>query len=1545
MADPPEFEGGALHPKKDQTRHWKLSRGYTMRKDLVPNKKGFAWQYTVGHSKRPGEYGFLQLAEAPEAMRKHDVRAFYDKYGRNVSQENPFILGLYNQFKPGGEISSKGIMTEALHHAIRHHAEERGAKSFTLQACGSHPPREERSLDEPGEQAEREAGMRRLTELYSSKYGFQPLSPDPKRHAYYLAEQSVGMHVPADVAVEASAAAEAARLAAERAAVVAARRARQAKARRERPLIQAILAQQRAAAEAEAAAAEAAAKAAAAKAEEKTRVPADARHIRWDDEDLPHAVGHLRWDDDDRAHMVDDSPEDASEARHTFYDTDGDEIGAGIEATCPFHSQSTHARLNGSGLYGGSPSKKRARTSDEKSWVLARGFRMRYSTNKDDHAYTVTHPDRDDSGIISMTDSGRTVHIQGVYNNFRPGGVPSSRGIMQEALQLALRHQLSRRSITYFTLEAAGSYPPVRDDAPIAEKREGLRRLVRLYHSRFGFVPEDNDALEADIHNLWVPMHARAQDIQAKLDDPAVHGAGMYTEDTCPFHAQHLGGGFFSDAFNAVRNAATNVGQTVADTANKAVHTVSGAVNTAKNAVVEGATRAVNAVRGVRTGMPPNAQATLDQYALWTVTGLVVRRDPVQKALSTVMNLVSLGAWNRARAQYGFDDVFHLGLLIDLEAPDRSARARVLAEKNEVINLGTPKPVQERTQELRIPPPRPPVTLGDFWAKAAAAKGPSFYLYDAFHNNCQDFVLGLLHANGAATDEAEKFVKQRLEQVIAQQPSWLGKVANAVTNLGARVDRIKQGGTLWRLPNGFTMQHKKQHGDMHTYLVHHPARRGNGYIHIMRSLARDTTGGIGRMFPDTSATEAHIKGFYNQFEPAPGAPSARGIMQHAMRHALKHQMEDGVRAFTLQASGEYPARVDPPEPRREDYPTEDAWLKYLVGDLMKQHFPADPEAEAARDAMIAQQEAEAVRNMIEGQRRLVNLYTQRFGFQPIDPDTLEDDIHMQIVPMRTTASRLARAYDAEEAADAGAAEAVPAAGDKRRREDPEPDSFSDAHGAGLEAVCPFHHTRWHSLEGGSAKSAFVAKMAGMHQIDLGKLDTHWWGDPPQPGKPNKWDKYLAPAAAPAPAAAAAAPAPAPAAPRPIPFSRGSTQPAWIRQRKLMEDKRSMRGAGISEDAPEPHAHLALPSATPRFTAHTMHLSRRVAAEMEEGPLPRAGYGTRSSGWFPSGKAGDLERLAPKLKRNTAAHPRENRLRPFYDINAPLAVPPVSGYARWAPVTGVSSSTHGHISATDADRRAWMARTQMAAVPSAARTQQLFRDPYGDLQAAYPQDELPEDEYDEAPHGSGGGFRGGALDGADGNLAVNPGMSAAPLTQSADPADPSFVPREDLSSQWEALKIVPGNVSGNAVVAAQEAPPPAAHVVDLASDSEEEAPAAQPSPEVVEGAMAAAPLNPPAPAAAAGAAPGAPAPLPPAAPLDALLAAPGGPAPPPGMAAPSAAALGLDGAGMAGTKRKRRPRTPGGKADRRNALVGRLMKEEGLSLAAASRKVKESGMDY
>ena len=348
---------------------------------------------------------------------------------------------------------------------------------------------------------------------------------------------------------------------------------------------------------------------------------------------------------------------------------------------------------------------------------------------------------------------------------------------------------------------------------------------------------------------------------------------------------------------------------------------------------------------------------------------------------------------------------------------------------------------------------------------------------------------------------------------------------------------------------------------------------------------------------------------------------------------------------------------------------------------------------------------------------------------------------------------------------------------------------------------------------------------------------------------------------------------------------------------------------------------------------TAHLSKSVAEEMDEGPVPRPGYGTRSSGWFPKGRAGDLEALAPKPMVDRSATPRESRYRPYYDINRAIAVPPVSGYARWAPVTGVYAGTDGHISVTDADRRAWMARTQMAAVPDSAQTSELFKDPYDRLRQAYRQNRAPRVPrtpvvVSQAPMRLLGG---GALE--------NPGLSAAPMTQPDVPGDPTFQPREDLSSQWEALKIVPGNISGNYVVAAPDPNPPAAHVIDLSSD--EEGPGRvvpAPTAQTVEGAAAAAPLD-----MLPGASPTTP-------------SAPGAPADPAGLAA--GGALGPQGAGPspgveaassllggAGTKRKRRPRAPGVKADRRNALVGKLMREHGLSLAAASKKVREDKMEY
>ena len=121
----------------------------------------------------------------------------------------------------------------------------------------------------------------------------------------------------------------------------------------------------------------------------------------------------------------------------------------------------------------------------------------------------------------------------------------------------------------------------------------------------------------------------------------------------------------------------------------------------------------------------------------------------------------------------------------------------MLCEKNAVINLGHPKAVDGKTQILRVPAPVPPETVAQFLDKAQKDLGAAYFKYSALNkNNCQDFVRALLRASGALTPDADKFLYQDLSQLVAAQPAHLAPVADAITDLGARVDRLVQGGAV-----------------------------------------------------------------------------------------------------------------------------------------------------------------------------------------------------------------------------------------------------------------------------------------------------------------------------------------------------------------------------------------------------------------------------------------------------------------------------------------------------------------------------------------------------------------------------------------------------------------------------------------------------------------------------------------------------------------------------------------------------------------------------
>ena len=63
--------------------------------------------------------------------------------------------------------------------------------------------------------------------------------------------------------------------------------------------------------------------------------------------------------------------------------------------------------------------------------------------------------------------------------------------------------------------------------------------------------------------------------------------------------------------------------------------------NKAKDVVKGAVDRVKGAVSGARVGYSPSAKAMIEKYKDWTVTSLTVRRDPIQSALNTALNLVS----------------------------------------------------------------------------------------------------------------------------------------------------------------------------------------------------------------------------------------------------------------------------------------------------------------------------------------------------------------------------------------------------------------------------------------------------------------------------------------------------------------------------------------------------------------------------------------------------------------------------------------------------------------------------------------------------------------------------------------------------------------------------------------------------------------------------------------------------------------------------------------------------------------------------------------
>ena len=214
---------------------------------------------------------------------------------------------------------------------------------------------------------------------------------------------------------------------------------------------------------------------------------------------------------------------------------------------------------------------------------------------------------------------------------------------------------------------------------------------------------------------------------------------------------------------------------------------LSDAFGLAKKAVTTVAQRVVDVSKGKRLGYSPKVRAFLAEHGSKTLEGMRIRRDPIRSMLHTAINAITLGRWAEARKKYAYDKVFHLGLEFSLKDGPTS-----VAEKNEVIYVGPSSPLREDTETMEIGDPGA-VTLQQLLDNTQRLMGDRYFTYAAFENNCQDFIIAILRANNLWTPARNDFVKQPLEGVIKELPSYTGRLANVATDLAAVADVAIQG--------------------------------------------------------------------------------------------------------------------------------------------------------------------------------------------------------------------------------------------------------------------------------------------------------------------------------------------------------------------------------------------------------------------------------------------------------------------------------------------------------------------------------------------------------------------------------------------------------------------------------------------------------------------------------------------------------------------------------------------------------------------------------
>ena len=199
---------------------------------------------------------------------------------------------------------------------------------------------------------------------------------------------------------------------------------------------------------------------------------------------------------------------------------------------------------------------------------------------------------------------------------------------------------------------------------------------------------------------------------------------------------------------------------------------------------------------------PKESLKVLQQYGNYPIVKLTVFRTPLKEFNNYLVNIVSLGSYDKIRKELGtkYDKMYHLGLVATTR--DYSGNIKdIIIEKHARVMISTKIEVNKKTETMPVDIQGKSLTINILTEELRNKQGNKYYFaYSALGgNNCQNFVLEMLKIPRLLTPELEKFIYQDLTPILKNIAPHTKGVSDFITNFWAWKDKLLGRGDFFEL--------------------------------------------------------------------------------------------------------------------------------------------------------------------------------------------------------------------------------------------------------------------------------------------------------------------------------------------------------------------------------------------------------------------------------------------------------------------------------------------------------------------------------------------------------------------------------------------------------------------------------------------------------------------------------------------------------------------------------------------------------------------------